>query len=86
LICTANGLRLLVIRKSWHFLGWNSICQSCSHWNKLSISSWSDCMSLPSKRISAGISTSTTQPQGWSVRLCCMCVFLIPYMVSLPRK
>jgi hypothetical protein len=34
-----DSLRLLVTRRSWHLLGWNSICQSDSHLSKLFISS-----------------------------------------------
>jgi hypothetical protein len=37
---------LLVVPSNWHLLGWNSIFQSDSHFNKLPRSSWSFTMSL----------------------------------------
>jgi hypothetical protein len=37
----SKGLRLFVAHRSWHLLGWNSICQSDSHLRKLFISSCS---------------------------------------------
>ena len=64
---------LFVIFRTWHFLGWNSMSQSASHFCKLFKSSWS-CMAsaallMSLYRAQSSAKSRTAEPQGTDVRL-----------------